>query len=171
VKRGALETLVRGGPVVLEMAETMPGPPEAVWDLITDWEHQGDWMLEARDFVVTSERREGVGVTAHATVTIGGITTRDEIRVAGWQPTRRLIIEHRGWIEGRGELRLTALGTATTHLFWTEELRPPLGLLGSAGLIALKPLMLRVFKRDLEVLKGLVRARTRALEGPSVGSR
>ena len=54
---GLPETVRRGWPVVLEMVETAPGPPEVVWDLITDWEHQGDWQLEARDFVVTSEQR------------------------------------------------------------------------------------------------------------------
>ncbi len=59
----------------------MPGPPEVVWELITDWEHQDDWMLEASDFVVISEHREGVGVEAEATIKIGGIKTRDKVRV------------------------------------------------------------------------------------------
>ena len=67
-KAGLAAVITKGWPVVLEMAETLPGPSDVVWRLITDWEHQDDWMLEASDFVVTSEQREGVGVEAEATI-------------------------------------------------------------------------------------------------------
>ena len=148
-------------PVVLEMATTVPGEPEVVWELLTDWEHQGDWMLEARDFVVTSPARTGVGVEAEATVSIGGITTRDVVRVVEWQPGRALGIAHEGWVSGRGDIHLTRLGPGRTHVFWREELRPPLGVIGAAGLLALAPLMRGIFERDLRVLRGLVRVAAR----------
>lgn len=154
--------IVRNGwRVVLEMAETMPGPPEVVWELITDWEHQDDWMLEARDFTVTSEKDKGVGVEAEATIRVAGITTRDKVRVTGWDPPRKLVIEHGGWVSGRGMMSLTPLKGSRTHLFWREELYPPAGILGSIGMTALKPVMGRVFGRDLKVLAGLVRAAAR----------
>jgi uncharacterized protein YndB with AHSA1/START domain len=145
------------------MTATLPGPPDVVWELITDWEHQDDWMLEASDFVVTSEIREGVGVEAEATIKIGGIKTRDRVRVTGWEPPKRLAIEHHGWVSGQAELHLTpGLGPPATHLYWKEELQPPLGLLGAVGLRAFRPLMRRIFQRDLRVLQGLVRARSRS---------
>src|SRR5918992_4503912 len=92
----------KGWRVVLELAETMPGPPEVVWALITDWEHQDDWMLEATDFTVTSEVREGIGVEAEATIRIAGIKTRDRVRVVGWEANHRLAIRHLGWVAGVG---------------------------------------------------------------------
>ena len=140
----------------------MPGPPHVVWELITDWENQSDWMLEASDFVVTSDHREGIGVEAEATVKIAGISTRDKVRIVGWEPGRRLAIEHAGWVSGRGEIYLTPLGRDRTHIFWREELEPPLGALGAVGLMGFKPLMKRIFTRDLRVLAGLVRARAGA---------
>ncbi len=149
-------------PVLIEMGRTLPGSVDVVWRLITDWEHQGDWMLEARDFVVLSEQREGVGVEAEATVTIGGITTRDKVRVTKWEPPRRLGIAHEGWVSGEAEIMLTPLGEGTTHLFWREQLFAPLGPLGLVGLAAFRPLMRRIFVRDLRVLEGLVRAATTA---------
>jgi hypothetical protein len=156
-----------GWPVATELVETMPGPPEVVWRLITDWENQGDWQLEARDFVVTSAAREGVGVIAEATVSIGGITTRDAVEVVAWTPNEHLAIEHKGWVSGRGDIRLTPLASGAhperTHVLWIETLYPPLGLAGAVGLTAFKPLMTRTFKRDLRVLQGLVRAAT---QGP-----
>lgn len=156
------EVVRKGWPVVLEMAETVPGPPEIVWDLITDWEHQDDWMLEASDFVVTSEQREGIGVEAEATIRVGGITTRDKVRVIGWEPNRYLAIRHYGWVSGEGHIYLTPLADDRTHVFWREELDPPVGVLGALGMTAFKPLMGRLFRRDLRVLASLVRARARS---------
>ena len=147
--------------ITIDTTGVLPAPPEVVWKLITDWEHQGDWMLEAKDFKVVSEHREGVGVEAEATVSIGGITTRDRVRVSGWEPSRRLEIEHSGWVSGRGEFKLTPVGSDRTHVFWREELEPPLGALGAMGLVGFKPLMRRIFTRDLRVLAGLVRARAK----------
>jgi hypothetical protein len=147
--------------VSLEMAATMPGPAHVVWELVTDWEHQDDWMLEASDFVVTSEARAGVGVEAEATIRIGGITTRDRVRVVGWEPERTLSIQHDGWVSGRGDIHLTRLGPSSTHVFWREELRPPLGPVGALGIRAFRPLMRRIFERDLRVLAGLVRVASR----------
>jgi carbon monoxide dehydrogenase subunit G len=155
------DVVTRGWPVSIELSETMPGPIEVVWELITDWENLGDWQLEASDFTVTSPEREGLGVEAEATVKIGGISTRDKVRITGWEPPKRLAIEHQGWVSGAGEMHLTPLGTTRTHLFWREELSPPLGVLGAVGLTGFKPLMARIFARDLKVLAALVRARTR----------
>jgi uncharacterized protein YndB with AHSA1/START domain len=145
--------------VRIEVADLMPGSRETVWDLITDWEHQDDWMLEASDFLVTSEHREGVGVEALATIRIGGIRTRDRVRVSVWEPPERLVIEHVGWVRGRGDIRLTA-ADLDTRLTWVETLQAPLGIVGHLGLWLFAPLMRRIFRRDLRVLRGLVRARS-----------
>lgn len=140
------------------MFRVLPGPPEVVWRLITDWEHQDDWMLEARDFVITSAEREGVGVEGRATVSIGGITTTDTVTVTRWEPNKRLAIVHEGWVSGEAEMLLTEVDGGT-HILWREELAcHSLGAIGSSGLSLLRPLMRRVFVRDLRVLESLTRA-------------
>ncbi len=145
-------------PIVVEHSSELPGPSDIVWELLTDWENQGDWMLEASDFVVVSPHRTGIGVEAEATVRIGGISTRDRIRVDAWEPERHLGIEHLGWVGGRGDLWLTPMGDHT-RVDWREELHPPFGLLGAIGMRLFRPLMARVFRRDLRVLAGLVLSR------------
>jgi uncharacterized protein YndB with AHSA1/START domain len=147
-----------GWPVTIELGRALPGPPAVVWRLITDWENQDDWMLEASDFTVTSEEREGVGVEAEATITIAGLRTRDRVRVAGWEPERKLVIRHEGWVSGVGEIVLARRDDGSTYLLWREELDPPWGLVGAIGLSLVEPLMRRIFARDLRVLEGLVRA-------------
>lgn len=148
-------------PVVIEVYDTMPGPPEIVWELITDWEHQGDWMLEASDFEVVGERRDGVGVEAKATVRIGPIRTRDRVRVGMWEPPRILVIEHLGWVKGAGEIQMVPIREGT-RLRWRETLFAPklLGPVGRLGLRLVAPRMKAIFQRDLRVLRGLVRLRT-----------
>jgi hypothetical protein len=151
--------LITGSPTVIELTQVVAADRDIVWKLLTDWEDQDLWQLEASDFRVVTPQREGVGVEAEATVKIGGIRTRDRVRVTGWEPNRRLEIEHLGWVSGKGELILTPVPAGGTHVFWREELDPPLGLLGAVGLAAFKPLMTRTFKRDLRALAALARAR------------
>jgi carbon monoxide dehydrogenase subunit G len=145
------------------MGRVLPARPETVWELITDWENQGDWMLEATNFVVLSEEREGTGVIAEATVKIGGISTRDKVYVTIWEPSKRLGIKHDGWVSGEAEMLLTDLGERGTHIFWREELQPPLGFLGAIGLSLFRPLMRWIFNRDLRVLEGLARSASRSI--------
>jgi hypothetical protein len=144
-------------PVAVDNAIELEGSADLVWRIITDWERQGDWMLEASDIVVVSPHREGLGVEAEATVKIGGIGTRDRIRVDVWEPGNHLGIVHLGWVKGRGDLRLTELGTDRTRLDWREELVGPLGPLGAIGIRVFVPLLARTFRRDAQVLAKLVR--------------
>lgn len=146
-------------PVTVRTTVDLPGSRELVWELLTDWERQTDWMLEMSDVVVTSEHREGVGVAALATVRIGGISTRDVIRVDVWEPPRRLGMVHEGWVRGRGDMELTHTPEGHTRLDWTESLFPPWGVVGAFGLNLFRPLLARTFQRDVRVLSELVRSR------------
>jgi carbon monoxide dehydrogenase subunit G len=147
---------------VIEVSDTMPGSPDVVWASITDWEHQDDWMLEASDFEVIGDQREGVGVEARATVRIAGIKTSDRVRVSMWEPPRILVIDHLGWVKGTGEIQLHPVSEGT-RMRWKETLLPPakLGPVGRFGLVVARPLMRRIFRRDLRVLRALVRAGAR----------
>jgi carbon monoxide dehydrogenase subunit G len=141
----------------IDTAGVLPAPPRVVWDLITDWENQGDWMLEATNFEVLSPQRQGVGVEAAATISIAGLIVRDRVRVSAWNPPERLEIRHLGWVTGRGEFQLTSVDGDSTRVVWREELEPPLGILGDVGMSVLKPVMSRIFRRDLRILASLCR--------------
>jgi uncharacterized membrane protein len=148
-------------PIVVPVSIEIEAPRTAVWPYLVDWENLGRWMIEAKDFVVTSSHREGVGVTAEATVTIAGISTRDAIRVTRWEPPEILEIQHLGWVTGSGLLRCAAQDPGSTLLSWTETLNPPWGVLGAIGLRLVKPIMRRVFDRDLRLLKQIVESEFR----------
>ena len=139
------------------MSATIPAPPEAVWRRLVDWERLGEWMREASDFRVTSPHREGVGVTCEARIRVAGITTVDAVAVRCWEPPAWFVIEHLGWVKGRGTMPCRP-ADGGSYLWWQEALRPPLGWLGWIGMQAVKPIMGRVFRRDLRLLQELVAA-------------
>jgi carbon monoxide dehydrogenase subunit G len=145
--------------VIFAMSEDIARRPEAVWPFLVDWERLDRWMAEARDFRVVGDRREGVGVVAEATISIAGISTRDRVRVTRWEPPWILEMAHLGWVRGTGYMELSR-GDRGTTVFWREELRPPWGWLGRAGMRLVGPVMHRTFRRDLRLLKELAESET-----------
>lgn len=117
-------------------------------------------MKEGKSFRLTSHQREGVGVTAEATIKVGGIVTNDAIEVTQWAPPELLEIEHKGWVSGIGFMQCLAKD-AGTRMYWRETLAPPLGILGAIGIRAFKPVLTRIFVRDLGLLKQLVEGKAR----------
>lgn len=155
-------------PIVVDTSCDLEGPIELVWELLTDWERQTEWMLEMSDVRLLSDQREGIGVRAEATVKVGGIRTRDVIRVDVWNPPNDLGLAHEGWVSGRGDIKLSRRNDGGTSLAWREVLEPPWGVLGAVGLRIFRPLLAWVFRRDLRVLQELVRSRaTRGYPGNS----
>ena len=124
---------------------------ETVWRYLVDWEGLPRWMGDARDVHVTGTR-EGVGAEVVATIRIGGMVTKDPIRVTRWEPPAILEIAHLGWVKGRGYMELSPTEDGV-QLFWREELIPPWGVIGRAGLRMYSPLLRRTFRKDLQRLK------------------
>lgn len=141
-------------PVEIELESVIGASMESVWGHLTDWEKLGKWMKEGSRFHVISSHREGLGVEAKAKIKIGPISTWDTVRVVGWRPPNRLEIEHRGWVKGTGLFTLSAQDGGT-RLRWKETFVPPWGAIGAAGLRAYRPLVRRIFVRDLRLLRAL----------------
>jgi uncharacterized protein YndB with AHSA1/START domain len=147
------------GPIYVLTSIDIRRPPEAVWPYLVAWEELPRWMEEIRDVRVLGALREGVGVEAEARVRIGGITTRDRIRVTRWDPPAILELEHLGWVEGTGYMELSPTEEGS-RLFWREELRAPWSVLGRLGMGLYRPMMRRVFRRDLERLRDIAERET-----------
>ena len=150
------------GPIHVLSSIDIRRPAEAVWPWLVDWEGLPRWMREMRNVRVVGPQREGLGVEAEATVRIGGVTTRDRIRVTRWEPPAVLEIAHLGWVTGSGYMELSP-SEQGTRLFWRETLVPPWGVLGRLGMVLIRPLMRLTFRRDLRRLRALVEG------GPAAG--
>lgn len=145
------ETTVR-----LEIVTTAAAPRAAVWRVLTTWERQPEWMLDAKAVEVLTPHREGEGVTIRCPTLLLGVTVDDIMRVTGWREEEYLEVTHLGKVitgTGAFELRDVDGGTQIT---WWEQIDPPLGRVGAWGArTVVLPIIERIFRRSLRNLARL----------------
>jgi hypothetical protein len=137
--------------VRLEVVQDIAAPRVTVWGVLTTWERQSEWMLDAKAVHVLTPEREGVGVTIRCPTNLLGVTVQDVMRVTGWREPSYLEVTHLGRIiTGRGAFELVELGPDRTRVGWWEEVDPPLGALGEWGATTfVLPVLRRIFRRSL----------------------
>lgn len=136
----------------LEIEVPVDAPRPVVWQVLTDWERQSEWMLDAEAVHVLTPDREGEGVTLRVPTSLLGVTVQDVMRVTRWEDERLLEVVHLGRIiTGTGAFELQDdPRTGGTVLTWWEEIDPPLGAFGEWGASTfVRPVLERIFRRSL----------------------
>lgn len=140
----------------------LPCPPDDVWAVLSDWEHQADWMLDADRVSVLSDVREGVGVRLAVRTRLFGVPAFTEpMTVVGWDPPVELRIRHGGLVRGEGTWRLDPVVDGTLFT-WTERVRLAVPLVGELAARAYAPVMGALMRRATTRLRSSVIA-----SGPS----
>jgi uncharacterized protein YndB with AHSA1/START domain len=141
--------------VTLRAEAVYAAPPEAVWEVLTDWEGQAAWMPDVAWIrLVGTDREEGARLDVRTRV-FGLPAATDRIRVTVWDPPRELAVEHHGVVGGRGSWVLEAVPPGT-RLQWTEELQLPGGSGGDLAMRAYAPWQTAMLRRSLRNLGHLV---------------
>lgn len=123
--------------------------------MLTWWERQSDWMLDADEVVVRSDIREGVGVRLRVRTRVFQVPAFVEpMEVTAWDPPRSLTIAHGGPVRGRGTWLLEPVDGGT-RFTWIEEIELAVPILG-------RP-MAGVYAPVLRVLMGRAQRGLRAL--------
>jgi hypothetical protein len=150
--------------VRLEVSVEAAASRRTVWDVLTEWERQSEWMLDAKSVEVLTPEREGVGVTIRCPTNLLGVTVEDVMRVTAWDEPTLLEVTHLGAIiTGSGAFELVELGPDRTRIDWWEEVDPPLGALGEWGATTfVLPILRRIFTRSLRNLATLAEAEVAA---------
>jgi uncharacterized protein YndB with AHSA1/START domain len=139
--------------VRIERDVLLPTTPERAWALLTDWERQADWMLDADSIRVVSERREGVGVRLAVRTRLLGVAAFTEpMEVIGWEPPRRLVVRHGSLVAGRGTWTLRAV-RGGTRFAWVEEIRLHVPIVGELAARLYRPVMGWLMARAMEGLR------------------
>jgi hypothetical protein len=138
----------------LDLQQDTTASRAVVWDVLTRWEEQPRWMLDAKEVHVTSPHREGLGVELRCPTNLLGFTVQDTMVVTGWEEGRLLEVTHTGRIiTGRGAFELSDLPDGGTRIGWWEEVDPPLGAIGELGArVFALPIIRRIFRRSLRNL-------------------
>ncbi len=141
----------------LEVAREAHAPRDRVWTVLTTWERQPEWMLDAKAVYVLTPQRSGVGVTIRCPTNLLGVTVQDVMRVTRFDAPRELAVVHLGRIiTGSGAFVLDDLGPDRTRITWWERIDPPFGVLGErVATTVVLPILRRVFGRSLDRLVAL----------------
>ena len=125
---------------------------ESVWERVVAWELQPLWMRDAADVRVLTSHRAGPGVRVAVRTRVAGVPAfTDPLEVTVWDPPRRLVLAHRGFVRGVGEWTLESVGDRT-RFRWTERLSLPVPLLGEWALLLYRPFMRRLMGGSLRNL-------------------
>ncbi|MCC5948471.1 MAG: SRPBCC family protein [Nitriliruptoraceae bacterium] len=140
----------------LEVDVRSAAPRRTVWEVLTHWERQPEWMLDAKEVHVLTPERTGEGVTIRCPTNLFGLTVQDVMRVTRWEDEQVLEVTHLGKIiTGTGAFELSDDGEGTL-IHWWEEIDPPLGALGEWGASTfVLPIIRRIFTRSLGNLAAL----------------
>jgi uncharacterized protein YndB with AHSA1/START domain len=132
-------------------------PVSEVWEMAADLASHGKWMEDVESIEFGSEVRQGTGTELRVATRVGPFRTIDVMTVTGWEPPRRISVRHRGLFTGRGEFEISAVGGAT-RFTWTEEIDFPWRVGGPIGAIVARPILTRIWRRNLQRLKALLEA-------------
>jgi uncharacterized protein YndB with AHSA1/START domain len=141
----------------LVLTVDIDAPPEVVFDALTDWTNQGQWMAGTAVRVTRGDGRS-VGSRIVARTSAGPVGFDDPMEITGWDRPRRVQMHHLGRVvRGDGAFEVEALPDGRSRFHWVEWLDPPLGWFGQVGFAAVRPLVgaavrpsLRAFARWAE---------------------
>lgn len=124
----------------LQLTVDVPADPATVFAAMTDWDAQHEWMLGTH--VEGRERGgRGEGATFAAFTGMGPIGFWDPMRITRWEEPRVVEVLHEGnVVRGTGEFRVEPHGSGSRFV-WREDVDLPLGALGRAGWVIVKPLL------------------------------
>jgi uncharacterized protein YndB with AHSA1/START domain len=134
----------------LTIRRYIDAPPQAVWGVLADLEHQAAWMVDVRKLDIVTAEKQGVGTILHVTSELfGQPLVKDVMAITAWEPPHRMDVEHRGQFHGTGEFVLDPIAGGTMFT-WIEDFTPPLGPLGEIVFaLLIRPHLLRVFARSM----------------------
>jgi hypothetical protein len=127
-------------------------PPQLVWDAITDWPRQSEWML-GTTVRATDLGGVGVGGGIEAFTGVGKAGFLDTMVITEWDPPRRCVVRHTGAVvRGLGIFEVVALPGNRSRFVWAEELDLPLGVVGRLGWPLVRPGFAWGVRRSLQKL-------------------
>lgn len=146
--------------VTLSFCTEINATPQAVFEYVSDWEKQSEWILFTTVKAVKSTPNQKDS-TLLAVTKLGPLKVADEMTVTEWQPYERIVVEHTGRIvKGKGVFTVSETSKDTCVFTWQEVTPVPFGLIGRIGLVFAKPVMSIVFGKSLAKLKNNIEAQT-----------
>jgi hypothetical protein len=140
----------------LELRVDIQAPAQAVWDAMTSWTKQGEWMMATKVESLDGDGRQ-VDARIKAFTGFGRIGILDTMTVTAWNPPTYCAVLHTGnMVRGTGEFKVEAIHEQASTFIWAEDLEIPFGIIGKLGFLVVKPAFLFGIKRSLAKFAHLV---------------
>jgi carbon monoxide dehydrogenase subunit G len=131
----------------IQLTVRVNAPAQVVWEQITNWASQSDWMLGTK---VTGEGNS-IGGKIAAFTGIGPIGFLDTMEITRWEPPFRCDVLHTGRVvRGTGSFQVESIDQQTSNFIWIEDLDLPLGVIGLVGFKILRPFFVFGVQKSLE---------------------
>lgn len=149
----------------IERVVDIAAPASDVWELVTDWPRQGEWIPKTR--VERVDAADGVGGRFRAWTGLGRLGFWDPMTITSWERTTdgggRCEVLHLGKVvKGEGEFAVRSLGPGVSRFVWAELVVVPGRAVGAAGWWLLRPLVERLIDRGLHGMRALVEGESAA---------
>ena len=112
-------------------------------------------MSDAAAIEFIGPQRQGVGTRFACRTRVGIFTTNDVMEVTEWVENETISVRHTGLISGSGSFEIIRTPAGATFR-WQEKLRFPLWLGGALTAAAAKPLLMRIWRKNLRRFKALL---------------
>lgn len=139
----------------LRVATLINAPASRVWREASDFASHLEWMDDAKEIRFLGVKHSGKGTTFNVLTRIWKLEVDDRIVVTGWDEPERIAISHDGAVQGNGTFILTPT-TGGTEFIWEENLLFPFYMGGPLGELTARPLMRRIWTKNLASLKDRV---------------
>lgn len=132
----------------LAVRVAVDAPAQVVWDAVTDWPRQSDWMLATTVELLSGDGRSP-GSRVVAVTGVAGVGVRDTMTVTAWEPPHRVRVLHDGrLLRGPGLIEVRPRDGGS-ELTWSEDLALPFGVAGRLGWPLVRPAVRWGFRRSL----------------------
>ncbi len=135
---------------------TINASQQTVYDYVSDWEKQSDWIKFTTVHVLSDFAANGE-VHLLAITQLGPLKLKDTMVITELHPPDKIIVEHTGrLILGKGIFGVRSLSAGSCEFTWHEITPVPFGRLGMALLPFVKPLLKIPFNMSLRKLKSSI---------------
>ena len=136
----------------IRVRRTLDAQPSVVWAYLADIDSHVQWMHDAVRIRFLTDRTSGVGTRYECDTKVGPFQMTDVMEITEWAPGKAMGVRHTGLVSGTGRFTLRKARGGRTRFTWTERLRFPLRRGGPIAAFASKPVLKRVWKRNLRNL-------------------
>lgn len=144
--------------VTLTFSIVINSTPQTIFEYVSDWEKQSDWILFTTVKLVEGLPNQKDPLLL-AVTKFGPLKVVDTMVVTDWQPYERIVVEHTGRIVlGKGVFTIKNTINEASTFTWQEITPIPFGLFGQICLVLAKPVMNIVFGKSLRKLKNNIEA-------------